>query len=612
MNSINAQDSTINLLLNEWEKIEVPDFQRKYVWDKKEITDFIESVITADYGLYVGTIVITPESGKSAMRIIDGQQRLVTISLLLLAVRDLMHEIKNKVIAEANLDVISDIEEKISNIDRLLLNKHLDEKNKIKAEPRMHFGSDKYLHNYYWALVKEYSEISTLDQLKSFGANSEPSNYSPAKRIIVNFELVKSYIENYILEKNINASIDHYKELVDVQNRIEQLIAVSIEVTSYEHAFEIYEGLNSKGVELNVSDLMRSLIYRHGMENPDLIDDWEKLDAIFYDKPNNIFPKFLRRFWISKNGYISSGELYKDIKNRISGDQKFASTFTRDIIEDSRFYFSILNNHTDELKTFLPRHNQDIYPYFDRFRLLKNDQIYEVLIAIQDKLQTIERVRSSAVKNILWSFWVMVFRASYTLVSPSKYERKFADYCKKIQKLTYSDFVLFSNEFLRSELAPLVADSNSFVDSISTYEFKANEGLATFILAELIHNQENRRQDFESVMAKIREGNTSFYTLEHIVPKEPKERWNLYKKDVNNLIPRLGNFTFLTPDQNYLAGNKRFKDKYSDVYSKTGFKHHSALREYQLQFEGSLNDIEQSILGRGRALAVLLEDFYKL
>src|ERR1700733_4414170 len=78
----------------------VPKYQRRYAWDKSEASEFLgdlQSEADAERGLFLGTLIFDiSEEKEKKMTIVDGQQRLTTILLFLIACRNLAKKIKDE------------------------------------------------------------------------------------------------------------------------------------------------------------------------------------------------------------------------------------------------------------------------------------------------------------------------------------------------------------------------------------------------------------------------------------------------------------------------------------------------------------------------------------
>jgi uncharacterized protein with ParB-like and HNH nuclease domain len=92
---IKPTDKTVKNVL-EGAFYQIPRFQRPYSWDKENVDDFwTDAIVTEDPDYFIGSFVLFKESRKSdTFMVVDGQQRLATITLLLAAVRNAFSELE--------------------------------------------------------------------------------------------------------------------------------------------------------------------------------------------------------------------------------------------------------------------------------------------------------------------------------------------------------------------------------------------------------------------------------------------------------------------------------------------------------------------------------------
>jgi len=91
--SLSADDLTISDVLEGTQQIRVPDYQREYSWDKdqwEELWDDVYALTRERDNHFVGSIVVIKKNkdGMKTLELVDGQQRLTTLSLFLCAIRD--------------------------------------------------------------------------------------------------------------------------------------------------------------------------------------------------------------------------------------------------------------------------------------------------------------------------------------------------------------------------------------------------------------------------------------------------------------------------------------------------------------------------------------------
>lgn len=71
----------------------IPEYQRNYSWSEDNIETLIQDIINEDDGYYLGNIIITSKSdSEDTYDIVDGQQRFTTITLIFLAIYDILND----------------------------------------------------------------------------------------------------------------------------------------------------------------------------------------------------------------------------------------------------------------------------------------------------------------------------------------------------------------------------------------------------------------------------------------------------------------------------------------------------------------------------------------
>ncbi|GAA8849129.1 DUF262 and DUF1524 domain-containing protein [Helicobacter pylori] len=200
---------------NQKNQLVIPIYQRVYSWEKEQCKQLWDDIIKIGRddkmnGHFIGSILYVKHSGNTLL-IIDGQQRLTTITLLLIALKDhLSDEVKRKEIE-----------------DHYLINSNRDGDKKFR-------------------LILSESDKDTLLYLidKDRRKPSEPSS-----KIVENFKLFEEWIS-----KNTN-------QLETIFRGLEKLMIVRIALKKGKDDPQlIFESMNSKAMELAQTDLIRNYI----------------------------------------------------------------------------------------------------------------------------------------------------------------------------------------------------------------------------------------------------------------------------------------------------------------------------------------------------------------
>ena len=196
----------------------IPPFQRNYAWTKKncqELWEDIENSFKNNLKHYLGNIIYY-EADSSGMHteyiLVDGQQRITTIFLLLIALRD----------TNSDEEFVKDLQNKF------LINDTKETKNRLKLKST----------NQDYAVFKEIM-------------NKDIKNYSDSKsKLVENYEFFKDKIEKTDLT---------HEEILKTLMECE-IVTIDLEKNSLEAIQTIYEQINSTGEALTVADLIRNLL----------------------------------------------------------------------------------------------------------------------------------------------------------------------------------------------------------------------------------------------------------------------------------------------------------------------------------------------------------------
>jgi uncharacterized protein with ParB-like and HNH nuclease domain len=334
----------------------IPVYQRNYDWKKeqcKQLYDDCINVIKNNYKThFFGTIVsIYNDNGRNReYLIIDGQQRITTVSLMLLAIFNILKE---------ELLTTNDIiKEKI--INQYLINQYIGDDKKLKLKP---IKDDRVAFEKLFNTDEEFIEESNIT-----------TNYK--------------YFYKRILEEEI--SID------ELYTAIERLMIVEIELKNGEDDPQlIFESLNSTGLELNEADKVRNFILM-GQS----IQKQEKLYNNYWHKVerNTLYrvADFIRDYITMKENKIYNvNKIYINFKRYINENGLEIETCLNDMLLFSQYYNKILISNTgikiaDEIiKRINLLEVSVLYPFLmevlDDYakRIISKDDLIEILSILE-------------------------------------------------------------------------------------------------------------------------------------------------------------------------------------------------------------------------------------
>ena len=509
----NTSNDTFSRLMGNGLRYNVPKYQRDYSWDKEQWSDLwydVLQMIEEQDSHYMGYLVLQTSDDKN-YQIIDGQQRLTTLCILILAVVDYLKKLPgteeerkaNEMRAQnihtsyiGNMDMLT-----LTSVNKLVLNRNND-----------HF-------------YKTY--LSALQEM-------------PKRGLKASEKLLKSAFESfstYLVKKFQKA-----EELINfVDNLVNNIFFTVITVTDELNAFKVFETLNARGVQLSSSDLLKNYIFSvantndlHQTKLDELENIWLEIADILKD---NQVSEFLRFYWNCTHKTIRKNQLYKTIRNEIKTPEA-AFSLLRDMRTKADIFMA-LQNPDDELWRELPDVAENLH-LLDLFNVV---QPIPLLMTAYVNLP--EKNFSSLLAKII----VVTFR--YNIIcgkNPNEQENVY----NKIA-LTIEETKSFDIEELKSGIY------------VSDAEFEQN-----FMYKEFVYTTRNNKIA-KYILGKIEKFETSadidttISTLEHILPDNPNETWDWEDIKINQFRYRLGNMTLLEAGKNKDLGNASFAEK-KEVY----------------------------------------------
>lgn len=357
---MDARKGNIYEILNGNRQFLIPVYQRFYSWDidqcKRLWNDIVEMQRKGKAGHFVGSIVNIAEqampTGVQKYMIIDGQQRMTTLTLLLLALRD--YAVKNP----------SDTTINARRIDNMLL------KNEYES------GDERY------KLLLTETDRDILISL----VEEKPISESIRSRLIENY----NFFANKLADKEIQPA--------EVYESIGKLQIVNITLDrAVDDAQAIFESLNSTGKELSESDLIRNYVLM-GLEPSEQTyvyeHLWRPMEQLFiYETQGTVMDAFFRHYLTMKLSRIpKQGRVYEEFKlYHLNCEFGTIRELCQDLLEYAKYYTNIVfkrNSDTDLKKLYediIDLRMEVSYPFLLKIHhdcregLITSDELKEIL-----------------------------------------------------------------------------------------------------------------------------------------------------------------------------------------------------------------------------------------
>ncbi len=533
----------------------IPRYQREYTWKKDQWETLFDDIQEHKAGYFLGSIICIDQTidalnAVRSLEVVDGQQRLTTLSLLFAALYEYLNRHKNDLDEDQNAELI--------NLKHKLVLKRTDDVVRISPQIQNNNKDD------YRAILHSVGVIGQCDTPK----------YAWNRKISRAFNYFQLRIEEIVKGgSNIMTFLD----------KVNKSSLVKIEVASHADAYVLFESLNDRGMPLTAIDLIRNkLLAKLEQTEPGKVDQyfdvWNKLLGHLGDD-YNIQERFFRHYY----------NAFKDSLNepfRNDNDKKkdpLGSVATRSNL--TQIYEKLINQEASE-------HLQAICSAGELYSLMLSKNTDQAWVQLEKPLKDLDRIQGSPshllmlyllvrhdalginvaqlceIAKLLVSFFV---RRNLTDTPPTRdLTRLFMAIIDKITTLSGDSVV----GVIREELLAVSAKNELFRSKLEGRIYEENSGVTRFVLCALAEESMTRET---SVDLWKYEGKNLVWTIEHIFPQGENipESWvsmiaegdeNRAKAIQETHVHKLGNLTI--SGYNGALSNKGFIDKRDRTNSK--------------------------------------------
>jgi uncharacterized protein with ParB-like and HNH nuclease domain len=507
-----TSNKTYRQLMGNGLRYEIPKFQRDYSWEAEHWDDLWQDIrallADEDNEHYMGYLVLQTSNNKE-FQIIDGQQRLTTLSLLILSTLKCLKELVDSGIeAENNLKrKDSLLNSYIGYVDPVTLISN----NKLK----LNRNSDDY-YKQHLVLLKELPLRNT---------NSSEKHMR---------ECFNWYYDRIKKEFNTGESLAAF-----IDNIVDKLFFTVIEVTDQLNAFKVFETLNARGVQLSSADLLKNYLFFVVDETKPHISEIEELENIWSKIVGKLgeqkFEDYLRYYWNSINKSVGKKNLFKNVKGNIKSKEQVFELI-RNLNDTADLYLAI-QNPEDEFW----RDKPEIRKSLKELKLFQIRQINSLFLSALRNLE-VENFRKLAKICSVISFRYNIIGG----LNPNAQEDVYNTVALKISS---------NKRFEVADFQSIYVSDLNFENDFSTKEFKnttRNHKIVKYILSKIEVYQHKNEIDPES----------DLFTIEHILPENADDTWgNFTFEEINRSVYRMGNLTLLERKLNREAGQKGYVEK---------------------------------------------------
>ncbi len=527
--NFNTTNSTFRQLMGNGMSYRVPLFQRDYSWEGDEWDDLWQDLVALfgedpEPAHYMGYLVLQSADNR-AFDIIDGQQRMTTLSLLMLAA----------VAHLTDLAVSADPTDPQRRRAEQLRSNYIGYLDPVSLVPRskltLNRHNDRFYQNY----------LVPLESLPQRGLNT--SEHLLRRAFLWFRERIKE-----------RSGDDGESVARFVDGVVDKLFFTIITVTDQLNAFKVFETLNARGVRLSTADLLKNYLFSvvsrgnvHESELNALEDRWENIVGLLGSES---LPEFLRVFWNSRNRLVRKVNLFKTIRSATS-DRAKVFGLIRDMDRHARVYSALRSPEGD---SWTAEECQSLA----QLQMFNVRQPLALLLSAFEQLAERDR---AGFGRFLQAVAVVSFR--YNVICGRKSNEQEIVYNQIARELSAGEIT--SAQAAIAKLRPVYPTDAEFRAAFANKALRTtssrNNKVVRFILFQLEAQLSGQR--FESASAK--------YSIEHVLPENPGDNWHEFDDQQRAASTyRLGNMTLLTTADNRDLGNSGYAAKRA-IYQQSDF-----------------------------------------
>ena len=567
---------------------EIPEYQRPYVWKKEHWETLFTDIVDNDFGYFVGAIICAKKENQGTFAstrytkydVVDGQQRLTTLSIFLAAIYAVLNKYDEKILSKKQ-------KASFEQIERQLAVEISDDKFLTRVLPHNKDNIDDYLN----ILMEAFPDIITKDTL-SYNISIKDKD---GRRLIPKaYEYFKKCITEYAEGDNEQYkanSVEQINRIIEILNKVNSTQLVIIKADSHSSANTLFEALNNRGEPLTITDLIKNQLFaalkgEHSGNFEKYRNAWEEeiWQRVFMEDGKEIPGGDQERF------FRHSYNAFRTAWNKPSTDKKIPTTFSvgkranlyasydkmigldslrvfEQIRECAKIYLRLQGKEIDNrLSTSLIKAYRDL-------NRINGTTSYTLLLYLVKNRKSLHLMDEDFEKicRLLISFFV---RRSFTDDPPAnRLDSIFIDYIDEIEKNHYI------GDTVREKLTIWLkgkygADANDekFKAHLreDVYDPKGTNSAIRFVLIKLAesHLKKNAPDFWRKDRTDKHKKEVYIWSIEHIMPQTLSTEWKKMlaggddtesEKILDENVNKLGNLTLTT--YNAELSNRQFFNK---------------------------------------------------
>jgi uncharacterized protein with ParB-like and HNH nuclease domain len=479
----------------------IPKYQRAYTWGYNEWTALYDDLCENDEGYFIGSIIGINQGDSLSpyLEVIDGQQRLTTLSIFLAVLYHYLQTYREN-LGEENEDILPSIRKSL---------RSEKSPNKFKLIPQIQdFNYDDYLA----VMADAGFKVTTIKR-----------PYYPLRKMNRCYRFFSERLQQELDKVNTNEA--KMSVLLDRYNRVKTARLVKIEVETHSDAYVLFESLNNRGTPLTAIDLMKNLIMaraeKENLTTDECFDQWQVLLGYLsddYKTQERFFRQYYNAFRTSLNqgfenddkkryplGIVATKSNLLTIYEKLI--KKDLSGFLHNIVEGGRLYSQIVFPMLETNQTVFTKSLQDLLH-------IQGAPSYLLLLYLfwhKDDLGISDQNLNSIIKLLIVFF---VHRNLTDYPSTRDLTSIFMDVILKIENSEKNELSVY--KIIHTVLSSFCEDVE-FEKKLRGNLYKENVDAARFLLCSLSEH-EMTLETYTNLWERTQSG-VYRWTIEHIFPE---------------------------------------------------------------------------------------------
>lgn len=505
-----VEDPTVaNILSTDMLKIyDIPRCQREYTWNQRDWANLYDDITQNDAGYFLGSFIVVNGTVNSKMdtihyEVIDGQQRLTTLSLLLAALYTRIMEHKDSIDDDMMLDDIRPLR------NRLILK---SDKSMTRVIPQV---QNHNLEDYRWILKEHIGLDAVMQKPKFLGLRkmSKAFNY---------------FYDRLGEDVGGRDGIECVRCLLDICRLVCSAVVVQITVDSHADAYTLFASLNNRGVPLSAVDLIKNMLLGKvaGVDDGQLdyyFERWQevlhnlgddyKTQERFFRQNYDAFRREVNKPFIGESGsqlplgsVATRSNLLKIYEKRMEADDG-ALKVLDELTENSALYSKIIGLDQEGPDSELSNQLLEL----SRAQGVASYLMLLLLFKKQNQLELKDETLALLVK-LLVCFFV---RRNLTDTPPTRdLERLFISICESLESEGLKGIA--AAEYIKKRLVDVSASDASFKERLEGPIYDVNPDMTRYILTVIASPSVTK--EMKPLWERYASGNY-VWTIEHIFPQ---------------------------------------------------------------------------------------------